>query len=358
MSEADAAATEPPSAESTGAMPRATDWIVRPFTVPGRSTAGIALGLFLAFVTVTWGFRVGVEGISLRELVRSPLAYLDLVNAVVFAYIAVALHLLRLGRLRDLSALRPALEADDGRFASLTVEVVNVPPRRLLRGGLVGALLLASAPVLDPGIWAGRPPPLLSPEMIFKVLQHAATGWLAGHVAVTETQFVRAFRRLGAEELRVDLLDPTPLAPIVRPGLRSALTWVLCSSLLSLFWLGPSAAQSNSFLIPAILILVLMIFFVSIAGARANIRDTKQRALDDLARAIRDRGDATLRGVPPGEGPSLADLVALHGFIERVREWPLGAPAAARGALIGLVALGSWGGAALVELFIERALGG
>ena len=78
----------------------------------------------------------------------------------------------------------------------------------------------------------------------------------------------------------------------------------------------------------------------------------------DMAHAIRDRSNATLRGVPSGDGPSLADLAALHGLIERVREWPLGTPAAARGALIGLVALGSWGGAALFELLIERALGG
>ena len=72
MSEADAAATEPASAVSTGATPRATDWVVRPFTVPGRSTAGIALGLFLAFVAVSWGVRVSAEGPSLREFIGSP----------------------------------------------------------------------------------------------------------------------------------------------------------------------------------------------------------------------------------------------------------------------------------------------
>jgi hypothetical protein len=189
-------------------------------------------------------------------------------------------------------------------------------------------------------------------------LRHAATGWLFGHAVLTEAHCVGAFRRLGAEELRVDLLDLTPLAPIARAGLRSALSWVLCSSLLSLFWLGPGAARANSLGIGVILVLVMVAFFISLSGVHANIRRAKQRALDGLTRAIRDRSASTLGGIPSGDGPSLADLVALHGFIERVREWPLGAPAVARGALIGLVALGSWGGAALVELLMERALGG
>jgi hypothetical protein len=327
---------------------------VRPFTVAGRSAPRLALVLF---VVMSWGFRAAVEGLSLRELVRSPYAYLDLLNAVLFVYLAVALHLLRLGRLRNLSALRPALDVDEDRFASLVAEVVEVPPRRLLSGGMVGALLLGLGPVLDPGFWGEQPPPLLSLDMLFLGLRSAAIGWLVGHVVVTEAHGVAAYRRLGAEELRVDLLDPTPHMPIARAGLRSALTWVLASSLVSLFWLCPAAARTNSFVIAGVLALVLVAFFVSLAGVHANIRSAKRRALDDLAQAIRERSHATLRGVPSGDGPSLADLIALHGLIERSREWPLDAPAAARGAMIGLVALGSWGGAALVELLMERAFG-
>jgi hypothetical protein len=40
-----------------------------------------------------------------------------------------------------------------------------------------------------------------------------------------------------------------------------------------------------------------------------------------------------------------------------VREWPVGAPALARGALIAALGLGSWLGGALVERVVDRLFG-
>jgi hypothetical protein len=54
---------------------------------------------------------------------------------------------------------------------------------------------------------------------------------------------------------------------------------------------------------------------------------------------------------------SLADLVALQGTLERVREWPVNAPAVARAALVAALALGSWLGGALVEHVVNRWFG-
>lgn len=72
---------------------------------------------------------------------------------------------------------------------------------------------------------------------------------------------------------------------------------MLCSSLVSLFWLGPSAAQMNGHSIGGIVVSILVIFFVSIAGVRTNIRTAKQRALDDLAYGEGIRALAPRQGV-------------------------------------------------------------
>ena len=69
---------------------------------------------------------------------------------------------------------------------------------------------------------------------------------------------------------------------------------------------------------------------------------------------------AALLDEPDGEAgrtPRLANLIAWRGLVDGVHEWPLSAPALLRFGLFLMLGLGSWLGAALVERFLERALG-
>lgn len=339
----------PPPAE-----PPITDWLLRPFAARRPFLTG--LGYAGIFFAAGLAFRLG-SGQLARAFWSDPYFWLDVLNASVFGYVPAVLILLRRGRLRDLQDLRPLLRCDDAEFARLEAETVCVRPRVLALSGLAGALLFAAMPILDPRFWPeGRPASLLDPDMVFLALRMAATGWLVGHVAATEVRGVRAFLRIGRSRVTADPLDLAPLAPFARAGQRTALAWVLASSLVSLFWLGPGAGTANAWIVASILCAVSVGFFYTIYGVHQNLQAAKREALEALNNRIRAASADLLAGRSSPQGASVADLVALHGFVAGLREWPLGAPAVVRGGLIGALALGSWLGGALVERVLERLI--
>lgn len=343
-----------------------TDWTLRPFAATARSPLWVALGLALAVTVLTQLVRLFAGAPS----ADSPgggtgwafhlhrFFWFDVLNAVLMAYIPTALVYLRRGRLRDLQQLRPALACDDAAFSRLVEQALCVPARRLAASGLVGALLMGSMPLFDPGFWGGGTrPPLHDPMMLMFLVRSAVTGWLGGHALASEIHVTAALARIGARQIRVDLLDVGALAPFARASQRGAFAWVLVSSLVSLFWLGPAVGASNGVIVALLLLLVSVSFFISIYGAHRSLVAAKREALAALEAGIRPRArELLLTGEISGEGARLADLVAYHGFIERVRAWPLGTPAVLRLALITVLAVGSWLGGALVERLLERAL--
>lgn len=60
---------------------------------------------------------------------------------------------------------------------------------------------------------------------------------------------------------------------------------------------------------------------------------------------------------PADAGVRLADLVAWHGYLGGVREWPISQPAVLRAALLAALAIGSWLGGVLVEKIVDRVMG-
>jgi hypothetical protein len=344
------AATGAPRAE-----PPSTDWTLRGFANARTPLLWIGVVFAAAFLVASLVIRIGLGEFTLRFW-SSPYFWLDVLNSALFAYAPVATTSLRRGRLRDLHELRSVLRGDEASFARLEADTVSVPPRRLAASGLIGALLIGTMPALDPSFWpGGRPENPLDPMMLFFVIRSAATGWLFGHAAATDVTGVVALRRLGAHSLQVDLLNPGALAPFARAGLRSAFVWVLASSLISLFWLGPAAGTANAVIVACILLAVSVGFFFTIYGAHQSLVAAKRKSLEALNEQIRESGSRLLEGRGVDGSPALADLIAFHGFIERVREWPIGAPTLARGGLIAALALGSWLGGALVERLLERA---
>jgi len=338
--------------------PPVSDWTLRPFLATRHSPLWVGLALALALLAVAQLYRLAFEtaGRPGVPLLRDPYFWLDGLNGVLFAYIPTALVYLRRGRLRDLRELRPQLDCDDASFQRYVNEALCVPPVRLFASGLVGALLLGAMPLLDPGFWESlQRPPLSDPMMLLLIARSAITGWLGGHAFASEATSALTLSRIG-ERLRVDLLDPSSLAPFARASQRGAFAWVLISSLVSLFWLGPAAGVSNVLILGAILLLVSASFAFSIHGAHRGIVATKRAALGGLEAQIRARGAALLAGRPAPDGPGMADLVAYHGLLERAREWPLGTPALLRASLIAALAVGSWLGGALVEQLLDRVL--
>jgi hypothetical protein len=339
------------------AEPPHTDWALRPFEGLRHPLLAIAAVFAAGFLATSVVFRIAEGDFTLRFW-SSPYFWLDLLNAALFAYAPVATAVLRRGRLRDLRDLRGVLPVDEAGVARLEAETVSVPPRRLAAAGLTGALLIGAMPVLDPRFWpGGRPDHVLDPEMLYFVARNAATGWLFGHAIATDVTGVLALRRIGATSIRVDLLEPRTLAPFARSGLRSAFVWVLAASLVLLFWLGPAPGSANGPLVGVILVTVALGFFFTVYGAHRSLVAAKREALDALNERIRTAGSSLLEGGSADGSPALADLIAFHGFLERVREWPISAPTVVRGGLIAALAVGSWLGGALVERLLELFAG-
>ncbi len=99
----------------------------------------------------------------------------------------------------------------------------------------------------------------------------------------------------------------------------------------------------------------MLAFFLTIRGVHRSRAAAKQEVLEQVNARIREASARLLEGGEPRGSSDLADLVAFHDYLERVREWPLGAPTLLRGALIAALAVGSWLGGALVERLLEQA---
>jgi hypothetical protein len=336
---------------------RHRDWSQRPFDAAGVPPAAVGAAFALLVLAISqlarWALGEPFGGVPWGNRFLG----LDVLNAALLGYVPTASAMLRRARLADLHALRPALDCDAAAFEEHACRAFDVPPRRLALAGLAGALTLGSMPLYDPSFWLEEPPSPLSATFLFFTGRMALMGWLAGHALAAEVRFTSTLAQLGARHARVDLLDLEPLAPFARAGQRGALAWVLVSSLISLFWLGPIQSSANRVILVVILALVVLEFGVSIYGVHRRIAAAKRDALRALDARIRPHSQELLAGTgaAAGEAPRLADLLALRRHVESAREWPLGRPTWLRWGLIALLAAGSWLGGALAERVLESA---
>lgn len=355
---------EDPRADPTLSLaPPLTDWTLRPFTATSLSPVWVGLGIALAYFALAVGFYGLLAALGWEfdargaTLSGSAIIGLEILNGVILAYLPTALFYLRRGALRDLRELRPVLRCSDAEFDGILESVVCASSQALHRAGLLGAVLFIVVALYDPSFWlGGRRPPLLDPGVLFVLARHGLMGFLAGRAVLTEVHMTKAYVHLGVSSIEIDLLDLRPLRPFARKGLRSAFTWILVSSLVSLFWLSPFATRSNVPLLALILGLVTASFVSPLRGVHRGIRAAKEARLDRVRREIRSESEAVLRP-GEGEGARLANLIAYRGLLEGIPEWPLDVPTLLRFLLFLAVDVGSWLGGAVVERALERALG-
>jgi hypothetical protein len=283
--------------------------------------------------------------------------FLESVNAVLVGYAFAACAVARRGALGDLHRLRPVLDCSDAAFENIGRRVV-APGAWLPVAALALAVAVALLMVnLDPAIWDDRPRPRFpDPLYLWVWFRNFAVGWVGFRLGLAEFAVMRGFARLGAEHVRVDLLDLGPLEPFVRKGQRSVVIWIVYSSIFSLFWVAGSAATANPFLLVVVLGLATAALLWPLTGVRRRIMAAKRAELGRVNREIRQESAALLAGEGSAEPPRLTGLIAYRRLVEDVREWPLTAPALLRFGLFVLVGLGSWLGAALVERALEAAL--
>jgi hypothetical protein len=207
---------------------------------------------------------------------------------------------------------------------------------------------------VDPTASTSATRSLGDPIFLWAIIRHMLLGGLLARFSVYDFNTTRTYIRLGRTSVKVNLLDLRSLAPITRRGQRSALTWVLFSTLLSLFWLGERAAQGNLPLLATVLSMATFAFVGPLIALRGNIVAEKGRELDRLREEIRI---ARNQPVADPQSPQLANSVAYFQLIESVREWPIDAANLLRFSAYLSLGLGSWLGGALVERILDTALG-
>jgi len=232
---------------------------------PGLIGVCIALGYLLlhsafdAVVLAVWGFPSGEQPWWQNEK-----WWTDLVNAALIDYLPVALAIAKQGVARDLAELRPRLRCDDAEFDTLSDTATGSGGALARALSLSGLAVGAWITFYDPSSAGGATPSPSDPGFVWSLGRLILMLWFATRFSVYDFRLTRIYHSIGRSLIEIDLLDIRSLAPFARRGQRSALTWVLFSSILSLFWLGDSAARAN---LPA---------FVSILSSQHTPLDPSQ----------------------------------------------------------------------------------
>ena len=160
---------------------------------------------------------------------------------------------------------------------------------------------------------------------------------------------------VGARDLPIDLLDPTPREQFGRVALRNSLVWIVGLSLASLLFFDFGIGLTEILVLTPVLAIGTASFFVPVARVRRRIRETKRAELgrvDEELRVLRDRQAAGI-AEPPGR---LADRLAWRRHVLEVSDWPFDVPTLTRLGLYLLIPIGSWICGALVENLVDRLL--
>lgn len=329
-------------------------WLQRAIRASGLSPwlAGAVLAaLQLASLFLVFGLG-GLLG--MRDLVQpwfwSELVGPNVVNALLIGYAPAALAWSRRAALAQLDALRPVLpEAERAAFRAQ----LSAYPRRALAlvGGAFAALILPLV-LFDPQLRSLFDESTgLARAWVLWV--NALVGWLMARSIFEEVRVAVLFARIGERVERIDLFELRPLEPFARRAVEGVLVWVIGASLLSILFAGGWASATLPQLVAVILLMALVAFVLPLLGVHRRIRAAKHEELARIHTAARRERDALLAG---GAGARLPALLALRNQVTDTREWPVDLSTLIRLLLYLGIGLGSWVGAALVDLGIETLL--
>jgi hypothetical protein len=180
---------------------------------------------------------------------------------------------------------------------------------------------------------------------------------LLGVQTLISMRHFRVFYEAGRRHVSESLVDPSPLAPFARVGLRGSALWFGGSALASLLFVGASAGWIVALVLVVTLGLGVASLLVPSRGIHLRIRERKREELARVRAAIAG-GGAALFGGPAGESDAgrLPALIAYEARIAAVREWPFDTATLRRFLLFLLIPLASWIGGALVERVVNAVL--
>lgn len=338
-----------------------TPWSVRLFALapvpPVVVGLGIAATMFALYVLKDYFLSPAGE-------LRQPGGWtglqtrMELLQAVLIGYLPTATaYSLRAG-MRDLEALRPALDLGSTELEGWRRGLTCFPRALLLLVGLGAVSIGLWMPFMD-GYWMYGRPPLGDPDLTWNLIRSPLLAWLIGRTVVIEVLLARRFSELGRRHARVDLLDAAPLAPFARRGLRSVLLLMLFAALFSAMLFTPFELTVTPLTLGGTVLTAVAALLLPVAGVHQRIGREKQAELARVRTVIRRERERCLADDPAsgGRGAPLADLLAYEARIASVSTWPFDPSTLVRFALYVTIGVGSWLGSAFVDRLLESALG-
>jgi hypothetical protein len=317
-------------------------------------TTGIVLMLCVAWHNAigTWrGLEVGGE-----PFWRTPWR-LEIVFAVIFGYVFACGDWIVRSVRRDLDALAPALAIEPSELVAQRAGIGLFSRSALLVAGIGG---VAAGIAVHSLVNTLLPPGHAAMDDRFWRFVRDVTIWILSiRLMVVVIGTSRRVSRLSERAARIDLLDLRGLAPLVRIGLRSALTFALAASMIA-------AMGSDELALPVTLVTMAIVGAVGaftvllpVRGVHRAIRAAKDAELLTVRGAIaRARTAAVVGGAATAEDTMrLGGLLAYEARIAGVSEWPFDVGTFVRFGLFLALPLGSWIAGALVEWGVSRVLG-
>ena len=320
--------------------------------------AAVALGLEALLIGYHLLFGVG-DAVLLRggPLGLAPDGINHTVLCILTGFVvAVRRHDARQFR-TELLELHPLTRGSRSELAALLDRAAATSPASRLAFVVCGALLglvMASGGSSDPG-YVLRPAEW-NAHLLWVLLSNCLLFGLMGRSLQSQIVARRVHRTLEPRLERIDLLDPRPMAPLARQGLRHAFYWAGGSSIASLLAFNIPRGWPLFTVISLTLILATVALIGPALGIHRRIRDARQAELELVRRRIMEAKDASLAARPVAAVDPLPGLIAYEARIERVNAWPFDVPTLVRfGAVLALV-IGSWLGGALVERLLGLVL--
>ena len=174
-----------------------------------------------------------------------------------------------------------------------------------------------------------------------------AIGWLAARGVLLDAWIEREV----TPKVPVDLLDLVPLAEFGRRGTEAAAFWLIGSSIASLLFIRYPFSLLHMAILAVTIGLGTAALLRPMVGMRRRIAEAKAAEL----RAVRDAIRSAQGGDPYPE--RLPAMLAWEARIAGVNPWPFDVGSALRIGALGLLAIGSWVGGALIERMVEATLG-
>ncbi len=314
--------------------------------------AGLGLGVLL--VTIPWAIEAAEGHVAL--ILAGELASINLrapTVAMLVVGLAPAAELYRTRwtarHLREIAALV------QGGLPGVA------PTRPSVWTGVLGAGVLALLFGVPTADWAGyRDGTALTPHGLYLWPMVSLLGWCLGRFLETLLRDSLLVSCLAERIETIDLLDRGALRLVERQGLRGALVMVALLSLTAVISVSPGRTVVGALIATSLNLAMAVVALVLPArGIHRRIRVEKERQIAPLRAEI----DAARRRVTEGAASAeqvarLPGLLALEARLDAVREWPFDTGSLSRFALYLLLGLGSWFGAAGVELLLGWGLGG